>query len=393
MKLSHALFDRQLRLLWWDAVKQHWLTFEHDYFSLNDTWDRLRYFLRRKHLVRHLRDRLYFRIYPKLKIVPPFPTHVEVEAASACQMRCPMCYTTVMDDRLKGIMKWEIFTQVVDECAARGVYSIKLSWRGEPLLNRNIGRMVRYAKDKGIPDVAFLTNGERLTPEIADALMDAGLDWISFSFDGFKETYDAIRAPAIFEETVARIKMLREKRDARGLAKPLIRVQSILSVIQHDPVGFKNIFDGMADGVNFIADQIRDFQEGQIRHNPFYQCPIPWQRMAVAYDGKVHQCISDYAGKNILGDITEKSLYAIWHDKPFRALRKSFNRFQYLDNAPCRICSDGAVTRSVQLTMGERRLPVIVYDGIVARLTLHTKGVSSTSALPGAGDTETTAHE
>jgi len=373
MKLTRLVRDRELRILWWDAFKQHWFAFEHDYFSLNEAFDRVRYFLRRKHLLRHLKDRLYFRIYPKLKVVPPFPTHVEVEAASACQMRCPMCYTTVMDDRLKGVMKWDLFTKVVDECAARGVYSIKLSWRGEPLLNKRIVDMVRYAKDKGIPDVAFLTNGERLTPEMADALIDAGLDWISFSFDGFKETYDVIRKPALFEETVARIKMLREKRDARGDQKPLIRVQSIFSVIKHDPIGFKKIFDGIADSVNFIADQIRDFEEGQIEHNPFYQCPIPWQRIAVAHNGKIHQCISDYAGQNILGDVNKKSLYKIWHDKPFRDLRKSFLTFRYLENAACRICTDGAVTEKVSVKLGTRQVPVTVYKGVQAKMVAPAK--------------------
>jgi radical SAM protein with 4Fe4S-binding SPASM domain len=277
-----------------------------------------------------------------------------------------------MDDRLKGIMKWDLFTKIIDECGARGVYSIKLSWRGEPLLNKNIVKMVRYAKEQGIPDVAFLTNGERLTASLCDELIDAGLDWISFSFDGFKETYDVIRAPATFEETVERIRILRKKRDSRGLQKPLIRVQSIFSAIKRDPDGFRQIWDGIADSVNFIADQIRSFDEGKIDHNPFYQCPIPWQRIAVAHDGKIHQCISDYGGLNILGDVNKKSLYEIWHDKPFRELRRSFNRFHYLENAACRICSDGAVTEKVQLKIEGRERAVTVYKGIETRLDKDT---------------------
>ena len=364
MSLWRMLQDRQLRALWWDAFRQHWGTLEHDYFSLSGRWQQMRYFIRRGRVLRHLKDRLYFRLYPKVKLVPPFPTHVEIEAASACQMRCPMCYTTHMDDRLKGSMNWELFKKLVDECADRGVYSIKLSWRGEPLLNRHIVDMVRYAKSRGIPDVAFLTNGERLTPTLAESLMEAGLDWISISFDGFKETYDVIRAPAVFEETIARIRDLRQRRDAQGRTKPLIRVQSIFSAIQHDPEGFKRLWDGVADSVNFIADQVRSFDEGQIQHNPFYQCPIPWQRMAVAHDGKVHQCISDYAGLNILGDATMQSLYDIWHGKPFRKLRRSFNQFRYLENAPCRICSDGAVTERVKVSLSDRDFTVTRYKGM-----------------------------
>ena len=368
LNIFRAIRDRRTRVLLADALKQHWFSFEHDYFSLNDTWDRMKYFLNRGHFVRHIKDRLYFRIFPKFKIVPPFPTHLEIESASACQMRCPMCYTTYMDNNLKGIMKLDLFVKIVDEAVARGVYSIKLSWRGEALLNKNIVRMVRYAKEKGIPDVAFLSNAERLTPELSEELIDAGLDWISFSFDGFKETYDVIRAPAKFEETVQRIRMLREKRDAKHSQKPLIRVQSIYSAIKHDPDGFKQIWDNVADSCNFIADQIRSFEEGKINHNPFYQCPTPWQRMAIAYDGKVHQCISDYAGMNILGDVNVKSLHEIWHDRPFRELRRSFNRFRYLDNAACRICSDGAVTESAIVKIDGHKKNVVVYTGIETKI-------------------------
>jgi radical SAM protein with 4Fe4S-binding SPASM domain len=368
VNLTKILSSRKLRILWWEALKQHWFTFEHHYFTLSGFKESARFFLTRSDLAHHLRDRLLFRIFPKFWITSSFPTHVELESASACQLRCPMCYTTYMDNNLKGIMSWDLYTRLVDECAQRGVYSIKLSWRGEPLLNKNIVKMVKYAKDKGVPDVAFLSNGEKLTPEICDQLIEAGLDWISFSFDGFKETYDVIRKPAVFEETMARIKTLRQKRDALGLSKPLIRVQSIYSVIKHDPDGFKRIWDGIADKVNFIADQIRSFEEGKIEHNPFYQCPTPWQRMAVSYEGKVHQCISDYGGLNILGDFSKKSLYEIWHDKPFRELRKSFQKFKYLDNAPCRICSDGAITENLQIKVQGQNRSIRLFKGIETKL-------------------------
>ena len=50
--------------------------------------------------------------------------------------------------------------------------------------------MVSYAKHKGIKDVAFLSNVERLNPKLTEELIDAGLDWISISFDGMGEVYN-----------------------------------------------------------------------------------------------------------------------------------------------------------------------------------------------------------
>ena len=103
-----------------------------------------------------------------------------------------------MPDDLKGIMKWELYTRIIDEARELGVYSVKLSWRGEPLLNGRIVDMVRYAKSKGIKEVAFLTNAEFLNKKMAEELVDSGLDWLSVSADGVGAIYNEIRHPASF---------------------------------------------------------------------------------------------------------------------------------------------------------------------------------------------------
>ena len=84
-----------------------------------------------------------------------------------------MCYTTYMKDHFKGIMKMDLYKKIIDEAAANNVYSIKLSWRGEPLLNPNLVEMIKYAKKKGIKDVAFLTNAELLTDKKVRNLLKA----------------------------------------------------------------------------------------------------------------------------------------------------------------------------------------------------------------------------
>ena len=68
--------------------------------------------------------------------------------------------------------------------------------------------MVKYAKLKGIEDVAFLTNAELLNKKSKE-LVDSGLDWISTSTDGTDEIYNKIRFPAKFEETLDRVKYLK----------------------------------------------------------------------------------------------------------------------------------------------------------------------------------------
>jgi radical SAM protein with 4Fe4S-binding SPASM domain len=333
---------------------RNYFRFENSYFTLGGWQKELRYFLRMGNLPAHLVDRVKFRIFPKLGIVAGFPSHLDIESASACQMRCPMCYTTYMDDSLKGVMKWDLYTKIVDEAAKLGVYSIKLSWRGEPLLNKKIVDMVRYAKAKGIKEVAFLSNAEFLTREMAESLVDSGLDWLSVSADGVGEIYNEIRRPAIFEETLERVAYMKKYRDGKGLTRPLLRVQSIMSAVENNPDVYRKSWEGIVDRINVIADEVREFERNDLQFDRYFMCAKPWQRMSIAYDGRVHQCISDYGAKNVVGDVNVESLYEVWHGERNSKVREAFRRHRYLEeNEPCNICSYGVITEPSKLKVGE----------------------------------------
>jgi radical SAM protein with 4Fe4S-binding SPASM domain len=355
---------------------RNYFRFENSYFTVGGWRKELAYFLRMGNLGPHLIDRVKFRLFPKLGIVARFPSHLDVETASACQMRCPMCYTTYMDNSLKGLMKWELFTRVIDEAVSLGVYSIKLSWRGEPLLNKNIVEMVKYAKQKGVREVAFLSNAEFLTKEMAEALVDAGLDWLSVSADGTGEIYNEIRRPAIFEETLARVAYMKQYRDGKGLSRPLLRVQSIMSAVENDPEAYKTSWAPIVDRMNIIADESRDFNKKDLQWDKFFVCSKPWQRMTIAHDGRVHQCISDYAGKNVIGNVNNETLLSIWNGPKNEAVREAFRKHEYLEkNEPCNFCSYGVITERSKLKSSDemyiRRYksiaPVVINDTVTIK--------------------------
>lgn len=336
---------------------------DHDYFSLSTKTESLRYFLRQGNVTAHSLDRVKWHLAPRLSLTLDFPSHVDIEASSRCQMACPMCGRHLMKDLPQGHMDFLLFRRIIDECATEGVYSVKLSWRGEPLLNPQIVDMVAYAKHRGIPDVAFLTNGERLDRDLAAALVEAGLDWLSISADGLGETYESIRRPAKFEDTVEKVRLVRLERERRGRAKPLIRIQSIASAINGNAPEFYEFWSPIADRVNFIADQARSSEERDFALDPHYVCQSPWQRICVMWDGRVAQCHSDYLQKNVLGDAGRQTLRQIWHGEHFAHLRRLMRRKRRLELAPCRVCCDGGVTTPATLEAGGRRIRALRYVG------------------------------
>ena len=346
------------------AKKSGQVRVNHDYFRLGRRWDTLRYFVRQGHILAHIADRAKWHWFPRFFLTPAFPTHLEIEASSACQMRCPMCKTTEMVRQglsRAGHMPFELFLKIIDEAAREPLFSVKFSWRGEPLLNPRIVDMVAYAKKVGIKDVAFLSNGERLDADLSRRLVAAGLDWISISCDGMGETYESIRKPALFSETLAKVRDLRRTRERAGRGKPLIRVQSVHSAIRGQEEAFLRVWDGVADQVNIIADQKRSLDQRDYRHDPSYLCPSPWQRMCIGWDGKVTQCYSDYMEGNVLGDARSQTLREIWHGEPFQELRRLMKSGRRLATKPCRTCSDGGVLEEEIITMGGRRIKVAHY--------------------------------
>ena len=73
------------------------------------------------------------------------PLSIDIETAAICDLACPHCSREYIITPDK-IMKFELYKKIVDECVKLEVPSIKLNWRGEPLLNPKIDEFIKYAK-------------------------------------------------------------------------------------------------------------------------------------------------------------------------------------------------------------------------------------------------------
>ena len=296
----------------------------------------------RGHLLRYVWNRFKWHYFPRLGIVSRFPEHVDIELSSACDMKCPMCYTTTVEFKKlvpKKLLDMDLYKKIVDECAYRGTYSIRLSLRGEPFLNRNIVDMARYAKQKGIREVATLTNGLKLTPEIFEEMLDAGLDWMTISFDGMGETYERIRKPAKFDEAVSKIRQYHEIKKRRRSEKPVVKIQSVWPAIADDPQAFYDLFEPISDQVfsNPLVDYLNNDED--LVFDEEFTCPVLWQRLVIGSDGSVFLCINDEFGKRIIGNAREESLYEIWHGPQMQAARRIHRNKQGVKQIElCRDC-------------------------------------------------------
>jgi radical SAM protein with 4Fe4S-binding SPASM domain len=320
--------------------------------TLSKKLKRLRFHLGRGrgHLLAFIRNRILWHWYPRLDFLPDFPDHVDVELSSACDLSCPMCYTITEQFKRtvnRKLMAPELFYKIIDECAQHRVYSIRLSLRGEPFLHPDIIEFTRYAKRKGIREVSTLTNGVRLNPEKFEALLHAGLDWLTISFDGLGEQYEAIRKPAKFEESLEKIKTYAAIKRRLSSAKPVIKVQTIWPAIAQDPKAYYDTFEPIVDLVatNPLIDYKRNDRE--IVYVKNFRCPVLWRRLVIGADGQVLLCSNDEMGHNIVGDVNHQTLKEVWLGPEMTKAREIHRRHQGVELlAACKECHYPRATKT-----------------------------------------------
>ena len=262
----------------------------------------------RDNRIKFLKYRFRWNYLPKFHLISKFPTHVDIETTNKCNLRCVMCphgFPTPEFKKSLGSMNVDLARQIIDEGSRKGLASIKLNWRGEPLLWReHLAETIRYARARGIVDIMMNTNGLLLNDELSREIIMSGLDLIIFSVDSNSgETYENIRKGGNFSKLVHNINRFLEIRNSMRLSKPLVRVQMVkMDSNIHEVEAFMNRWSPLVDSITFQdytnrgenaerlhADRRESFEKAGRR-----PCPQIWQRIIVTWDGGVVMCCRDW---------------------------------------------------------------------------------------------------
>ena len=281
----------------------------------------------------------------KFKALQKGPLCVDIETAAICNLACPFCYRQFIatPDKLMDI---NLYMKLIDQCAEIDVPSIKLNWRGEPLMHPKLPEMVKYAKDKGILEVIINTNAVLLTEKLSKKLIDAGLDLMIYSFDGgTKESYEKMRigryGENTFEPVVKNIRDFARIRNEMGSPFPRTKIQMILVEENHNEIeSFFNLFEDCVDDVSLKAytergGDISDLdKESRLKvleyladqnlpdDTPYWKdknsdilvsqgrlaCEQPYQRLMVTFHGSVSMCCYDWGNEHPVGFLDDRAI-------------------------------------------------------------------------------------
>lgn len=258
---------------------------------------------------------------PKQFILRNFPIHLDIEATSRCNLRCTFCdKLPLMEKGQLGDIDIGLYKKIIDEGEQNDLCSIKLSYRGEPLLHPRIVEMVHYAKEKGILDVYFNTNGMLLTAELSKRLIDAGLDRISISIEGTDpEKFETARVGAKFSMIFDNVKSLMELKAKMNVDYPRVRIQSVfLPDLNVDE--YKRFWEPYCDEVAVVDYKDESKRISGLKYD--WACPQLWQRMTIEWDGTVLPCNNDDLRQLSPGNANQISIKDCWNHNIVNDVRR-----------------------------------------------------------------------
>ncbi len=160
------------------------------------------------------------------------PITLMLEPTNVCNLKCPLCPTGAgLLGRKKEMMKFNDFKKIIDEMGPYLIHLRLWNW-GEPLINKDIYRMIKYAKKFNI-FVNTSTNSSFLTEKSVGKLVRSGLDELIISLDGAsEETYRKYRKKGSFSKVLDAMKKLVLERRRLRIETPVIKMQFI--VMKHN---------------------------------------------------------------------------------------------------------------------------------------------------------------
>lgn len=291
------------------------------------------------------------------------PTFVSVEPAAICQLRCPQCPVGQHAGRSTHdgamMLSMDMLVRIVDE-VKRYAHTMQFYFQGEPLLNRDLPQMIRYAHEAGLYTIVS-TNAQALTPDLARELVQAGLNRIIVSIDGFtEETYSAYRVGGSLDKALAGLRAMHDaKFTQRGLSLLCkSRTCIVLQVLrlrsnEHEWDWIRKHYRELgADRLEFKTAQFYDYELGNElmptderyaryrkgadgRYYPknarkkslFSQpCRRLWNGCVITTSGEVLPCCYDKVGAHAYGNVREQGLKDIYQGEKARRFRETVLR-------------------------------------------------------------------
>jgi sulfatase maturation enzyme AslB (radical SAM superfamily) len=183
------------------------------------------------------------------KLPLDFPYSIYLEPTNRCTFRCKACPISFDDYESTagyvGDMDLKLYEKIILNIKDLGkLKSLKFYMLGEPLMNKDIIKMMRFAREQDVAQrFELTTNASLLTEDIMNGLIDVEFDSLRVSvYSVYQDRFERVTCSKmsvgkIFEN----VKAARKTRDASGKEYPHIYVKMIDTFDEEENKKFRYI--------------------------------------------------------------------------------------------------------------------------------------------------------
>ena len=254
------------------------------------------------------------------------PVTLIVENTGKCNLKCPMCPRELVEYPAQDF-DFKLFQRIIDE--VKSDTELVFPWGlGEPLINPDIFKMIRYCRDAGLYTVVS-TNATLLNETRSRLLIESRLNNLIIAFDGTTaEVYETYRKNADFEKVRANI--LRFLEIKQEMASDIFIVMQMVRLPgnNHQVDEFRKVWSiPGVDEVRIKEDEVlvpgvtlEERANHDRRRHPCYQL---WQGpVHINYQGDFRPCCHMYNTEPV-GNVKDSTVFELWNSEKMQELRSA----------------------------------------------------------------------
>ncbi len=259
-----------------------------------------------------------FKYYTPSFIFKKIPNMIIIETTNICNLRCPVCPTTIDMTRSRGFMDFNLFKNIIDDFNEfEKKPEIAMNFSGEPTLHKNIYQFVEYASSKG-HRTYISTNVTAMNKNNSVKLIKSGLSDIHLCIDGFSnKSHDTYRIGSKFEIIKRNIEIFMNSKHELNSKNPNVCIQTLLTSLSENEKDdmVKWAEDIGADSIDFKSFNLGSFTSKELKNKYEYLlptedkfrrhqkkefksiCTIPYHQTVVYWNGDLGLCCTDFDKK------------------------------------------------------------------------------------------------
>ncbi|MGE0709074.1 MAG: radical SAM/SPASM domain-containing protein [Planctomycetota bacterium] len=271
---------------------------------------------------------------------------MQLELVNVCNYRCPLCRTLKQDGVVRRRMSLEELERLLEPVVGELREVTLFGTRGEPFLHPELERAVALIRARSGAETIVSTNGSRLTPARARAVLEAGLDRLVFAVDGLsQETYGRYRVGGRLEQVLANLAYVCQQRDCGSYRTKVVFQLIPMAHNEHELERVAEVAYGL--GVDEVRLKVSSSVDRDQRYRPAgaqyraseaptggdpgpleraFTCPFGLDKLYVDPNGDCYPCCyAEGRAAERVGNALESSLLAVWRGEALRAYRAPFS--------------------------------------------------------------------